>query len=152
MLTLNNGQDITRRLEDRYCIHSRTNTYIMFENVDINWYWTSEEVKEFDKAMRAGMNVVEIADKFDRTQEEVVLLAIDRTMRDTIARSTPSHEGHYKMLESVEINWFWEMNDVFMFDVYHKSGIPISSIAKALNKTEAEIIVMTFDRALQDKI
>ena len=152
MLALNNGQDITRRLEDRYCIYSRTNTYIMFENVEINWHWTSEEVNEFDKAMRAGMNVIGLADKFGRTQEEIVLLAIDRSMRDTIARSTPSHEGSYKMLESVEINWFWEMNDVFMFDVYHKSGVSIESMMKALNRTEAEIIIMTFDRALQDKI
>ena len=152
MLALNNGQDITRRLEDRYCIYSRTNTYIMFENVEINWYWTSEEVNEFDKSMRIGMNVIELAEKFDRTQEEIVLLAIDRSLRDTIAKSHSSHEGGYKMLESVEINWFWEMNDVFMFDIYHKSGLPINSIAKALNRTEAEIIIMTFDRALQDKI
>ena len=152
MLALNNGQDITRRLEDRYCIYSRTNTYIMLENVEINWYWTSEEVNEFDKSMRAGMNVIDLAEKFGRTHEEIVLLAIDRSMRDTIARSTPSHEGSYKMLESVGIDWFWEMNDVFMFDVYHKSGISIESMAKALNKTEAEIIIMTFDRALQDKI
>lgn len=146
------NKDITKRLEDRYCKFSRLNTYIMFENVDIDWYWTNEEVNEFDKAMRAGMNVIEIAEKFDRLQEEVVLMAIDRSMRDSISLCTPSRQGGYKMLESVEINWFWELNDVFMFDIYHKSGLSRETIANKLNKTEADIIIMTFDRALQDKI
>ena len=146
------NNDITKRLEDRYCKFSRLNTYIMFENVDIDWYWTEEEVEEFDKAKRAGLNVIQLAEKFNRLQEEIVLMAIDRELRDKIASCTPSFIGGYKMLESVEINWFWELNDVFMFDIYHKSGLSRETIANKLNKTEADIIIMTFDRALQDKI
>ena len=152
MLALNEGQDVTRRLIDRFCIYSRLSTYIMFENIEINWLWTKEEVKEFDKSIRAGLNIIQLAEKFNRLQEEVVLMAIDRDMRDTVSLAGGSFEGNYRMLESVEINWFWDMRDVVMFDLYHKSGLSVKSIADKLKRTEAEIIIMTFDRALQDKI
>lgn len=144
--------DVTRRLEDRYCIYSRHNLYIMFGDVEIQWEWSVKESREFDYALKAGLNLLQLAERFNRSQEEIVLMTIDRLLRDTVARSVANVEGDYIMLENIEINWFWDMKDVIMFDLYHKMGLNYQMIADKLGRTEAEIIIMTFDRALQDRI
>lgn len=144
--------DITRRLEDRFCIYSRHNLYIMFGDVEIQWEWSVKESREFDYALKAGLNLLQLAERFNRSQEEIVLMTIDRLLRDTVARSVANAEGDYIMLENIEINWFWDMKDVVMFDLYHKMGLNYQMIADKLGRTEAEIIIMTFDRALQDRI
>ncbi len=124
----------------------------MFENVDINWQWTIDEVREFDGSLKAGLNIFQLAERFNRSQEEVVLMTIDRTIRDTVSVSVAQAPGDYIMLENVEINWFWDMKDVVMFDLYHAMRMDYRQIAAKLNRTEEEIIIMTFDRALQDKL
>lgn len=144
--------DLERSLESRHCIYSRRNIYIMLEDVEINWDWTFEEVRNFDKWLRAGMNVVQLANKFGRTHEEIVLMTIDRTLRDNLKARKDEGTEKYVMLETIKINWFWDTKDVIMFDLYHGMGLNYQMIADKLGRTEAEIIIMTFDRAMQDKL
>ena len=147
-----NVYDLERSIESRHCIYSRRNIYIMFENIEINWEWTKEDVKEFDRSLAAGLNVFQLAGKFGRSEEECVLMAIDRNNFDRIAKDVTVAPGNYIMLENIDINWFWDFKDVIMFDLYHQMGLNYQMIADKLGRTEAEIIIMTFDRALQDKL
>ena len=124
----------------------------MLDDVEINWAWRFEDVKEFDRSIRAGMNLIQLAEKFNRTQEEIVLMTIDRSLKDTSKSRKDEDLEIYLMLETVDINWFWDMKDVVMFDLYHAMGMDYRQIAAKLNRTEEEIIIMTFDRALQDKL
>lgn len=143
--------DIEQEIETRHLIYSRRNIYIMLENVEINWAWEHDEVKEFDRSLRAGLNIIQLAEKFGRTQEEVGLMQIDRSLKDS-NRARKDGSDKYLALETIEIDWFWEMRDVFMFDVYYNMKMSYQTIADKLGRTEAEIIIMTFDRTLQDKL
>lgn len=128
----------------------KNNLYIMFSNVDINWIWDRQDVKEFDRSIKAGMNLFELQEKFNRTQEEIVLMTIDRDLR--IKEVADDKNTPYIMLENVEINWFWDFNEAVMFDVYHNTGMNIQWLATKFDRTEAEVIIMIFDRALQGKL
>lgn len=53
--------------------------YTMLEDDDnFNWNWTEKEVKEFDRSYNNGMNVFQLADKFDRDADEVAVMIICR--------------------------------------------------------------------------
>ncbi|WP_052343608.1 hypothetical protein [Bacillus massiliigorillae] len=72
---------IESNLDKRFMKHSRTKLYVMLEDVEIDWYWDEKDVKEFDKSFKRGMNVEELANKFNRSLEEIALMVIDRSLR-----------------------------------------------------------------------
>ena len=137
------------------CLYSPHNLYIMLEGVEIEWEWQKWEVRQFDKYLKKGFGLgdtKQLSEVFDRTEEEIGLMMIDRNLIDGIAKDIAGNYEPYIMLENVKINWFWDKRDVVMFDLFHKSGISVQSLADRFGRTEAEIIIMIFDRALQGKL
>lgn len=53
----------------------------------------------------------------------------------------------YIPLEDVEIDWFWDHNQVMIFDELWNIGVPLSDIAEELDKTFLEALLMMADRA-----
>ncbi len=136
-------------------LYTPDNIYIMFEDVEINWTWRRDEVKEFDSYIKAGFGMFDtgqLSAIFGRTEEEVALMMIDRTLIDGIAKDITSCFEPYIMLENTKINWFWNKRDVVMFDLYYKSGVSVQSIAAKFSRPLEEIVIMTFDRALRGEL
>ena len=71
-------------METRWLKHKRNNTYIMLEDVEINWFWDMQEVFEFDRSYKSGMNIFQLAEKFKRTHEEIALMICDRAMQNRL--------------------------------------------------------------------
>lgn len=61
---------------------------------DIEFKWNLHQVREFDKLWKRGVKngvspirlIIELAEYFDRPQEEIAILAIDRGMKGRIGR------------------------------------------------------------------
>lgn len=71
------------KLERRYMVkESRRVLYTALE--DLDFHWDYEEVKEFKQMWKKGFSIQEMAEYFERPQEEVAVLIIDRAMKDSI--------------------------------------------------------------------
>ena len=57
-------------------IEPRESRYIACE--EFNFIWTLEEVKRFDELNSSGLTVRQIAKEFNRREDEVAILEIDR--------------------------------------------------------------------------
>lgn len=133
---------------------TRDPLYIVLEDLEINLEWTKEEVREMDKYLKSGAtvnNIRSLADYFNRTHEETFLLMIDRKANDLIAQSEGIGE-EYIALESINMNFFWNIDDVHKFERLYKSGENIFNIAKILNRKEIDVVVLTIDRALRGSL
>lgn len=71
-----------KKLEKLYMKNKRKNVYIALE--ELNFNWDREQVEEFDQCWNDGYSIIELADYFKRTQEEIGLLIIDRSLKDKI--------------------------------------------------------------------
>lgn len=71
-----------KKLENLYMKNKRNNVYIALE--ELNFHWDRGQVEEFDQCWNDGYSIIELADYFKRTQEEIGLLIIDRSLKDKI--------------------------------------------------------------------
>ena len=58
----------------------------------------------------------------------------------------------YLMLETNDINWFWDEKDVLEFDRLFLEGYSIQQLAKYFKRPTFEIALLTIDRDLQGKL
>ena len=65
-----------------YLTENRKPLYIALEEMDFTW--STKDVKEFDKLWKKGKSLVELAKHFNRTTEEVAVLVMDRALKDKI--------------------------------------------------------------------
>lgn len=70
------------KLESRYLKNKAGETYLALE--ELNFQWTKQEVKDFNYLWQEGRTLEEMAGYFKRTQEEVLLLALDQGMNGKI--------------------------------------------------------------------
>ncbi len=70
------------RLENRYMQKQRRKLYIALEELDFTW--SDEEVKQVIKMWKRNTPLIEIADHFNRMDEEVAVLIMDLSMKDKI--------------------------------------------------------------------
>ncbi|MGM9925193.1 MAG: hypothetical protein ACI35R_13190 [Bacillus sp. (in: firmicutes)] len=73
-------------VEQRYLQQKRNRTYIMLEDEEFNWYWDEKEVEEFDYFFNQGLNVFDLAHKFNRPEEEIAVMMIDRGRKGKLKR------------------------------------------------------------------
>ncbi|MGF7046360.1 hypothetical protein J2T13_000836 [Paenibacillus sp. DS2015] len=59
---------------------NRTNIYTACEDMD--FHWSNNEVRSFEKMWLEGLGVKEIAEKLQRDPDEVLILVIDRANRN----------------------------------------------------------------------
>jgi hypothetical protein len=84
-------------IHKRYLKKERNNTYIALEELDFTW--SMEEVFEFEKMWNEGKSLMEIAEHFGRTHEEVAVLIMDRALKGKIKKRESGiwgREGHVK--------------------------------------------------------
>ncbi|MCM3110652.1 hypothetical protein [Lederbergia lenta] len=79
---LKKDNQVVTSLEKRYLKNRFGNTYVALQ--EMNFLWSKEEVFDFDCQWREGKTLEEIATYFDRPQEEVLLLALDRALAEEI--------------------------------------------------------------------
>lgn len=65
-------------IEDTHMVHKRIGVYVPLDEEELNWNWDIRDVKEFDRSFNAGMNIFELAEKFNRCIDEVAILILDR--------------------------------------------------------------------------
>lgn len=70
------------RLENAYLFNKQGQTYIACDGFD--FLWTKDDVRDFQKMWREGDSIQEMSLHFNRPQEEVALLVIDRASRGRI--------------------------------------------------------------------
>lgn len=71
-----------RKIERQHCKKKRLNTYIALENLNFNW--DLKQVEMFQEMWKSGSSIIELAEFFERSQEEIGLLIIDRSLKDKI--------------------------------------------------------------------
>ncbi|MBP1999731.1 hypothetical protein J2Z69_000750 [Paenibacillus shirakamiensis] len=77
-----------RRTED---FRSRNKLLIACEEMDFTW--SDSEVKEFVSMWKAGISIEQMAAKFERDPDEVLVLAIDRCRADSIGKRSGGARG-----------------------------------------------------------
>lgn len=65
-------------LEETHLKHEPGETYIAFDDLDVEFRWTVAQVNEFDRLWEEGRALHTIAHHFNRTQLETGLLLADR--------------------------------------------------------------------------
>lgn len=70
------------RLENAYLFNDQGQTYIACERFD--FLWTKDDVKDFQRLWEEGCSIQKLSQRFNRSQEEVALLVIDRASRGRI--------------------------------------------------------------------
>lgn len=73
---------IVKSMESRYLKNKSGQTYIACEDLDFSW--TKAEIAEFVLMWREGLRLDEMARHFNRPQEEILILALDRGMNEVI--------------------------------------------------------------------
>lgn len=69
-------------LENRFMKKKSINLYTALE--DLDFHWDYEQVKEFKQMWNKGFSIMYIAEYFDRPQEEVAVLLLDRSLKGCI--------------------------------------------------------------------
>lgn len=70
------------RLEKRHMLNKRTSTYIALEEMDFTW--STRQVKEFDSLWEDGYSLEYIAEYFNRALDEAALLLMDRVKKNKL--------------------------------------------------------------------
>jgi hypothetical protein len=81
-LTLGQLTNREKKLEHYHMRKYRPRLYVACEDFDFTW--SLEEVQEFDEMWKQGANVYDLQEYFNRSQEEILLLALDRAMKGEI--------------------------------------------------------------------
>ena len=82
-MELLNDNFALRQLETRYMTNRSGSSYIACE--DLDFIWRDDEVQVFDRMWMLGKTLPDIAARFNRTQEEVLILALDRGLKKMIS-------------------------------------------------------------------
>ena len=71
-----------------------------------------------------------------------------------IARNmlTDESKSIYIALEEVDIDWFWDIEDVLELDQMYKAGKSIQEMCEWFGRTGEEVALLIMDRAMQNKI
>lgn len=65
--------------------HMVNNSRVLYTALEeMNFHWDFDQVKEFKKMWRKGFSLIDIAEYFDRPQEEVAVLLIDQSMKSFV--------------------------------------------------------------------
>lgn len=73
---------IISKIESHYLKNKFRETYIALE--ELNFSWTKEELFDFECMWDEGATLDELAEYFERTPEEILILALDRGMKGKI--------------------------------------------------------------------
>lgn len=76
------SQKETEKIERKYMVKSSRILYTALE--DLDFHWDIDQIEEFKKMWRKGYSIVDIAEYFDRPQEEVAVLLIDQSMKSFV--------------------------------------------------------------------
>lgn len=84
MLSIQENRTVGR-MEQYYFKNKRNNIYIAMEEVeDADFYWSPNEIKQFDALWEEDTPIVEIATEMKRSEIAVFLLSLDRIFRKKI--------------------------------------------------------------------
>jgi hypothetical protein len=75
-----------RKVGEAYMKKTSRNIYMALDDDDLNFYWDEREVMQFDRLWKSEMNILEIAEFFNRDPDEVVVLALDRARKGFIGK------------------------------------------------------------------
>ncbi|WP_227522037.1 helix-turn-helix domain containing protein [Bacillus solitudinis] len=80
------------RIENSHLTHSRQIIYIALE--ELNFLWDEKEVIEFDQMWKRGVSLKRMARYFNREEDEVAMLILDRKRKKRISvRDRGLHES-----------------------------------------------------------
>lgn len=71
-----------KKLERHYMTNSSRILYTALE--DLNFHWDHDQVKEFKQMWKKGFSIQDMAEYFERPEEEIAVLIIDRAMKESI--------------------------------------------------------------------
>ncbi|POD46263.1 hypothetical protein BKM15_25815 [Pseudomonas syringae pv. syringae] len=67
---------------------NKSEIYRLFEDRPEYLYWHLEHVLQFDSLFNQGKSILELVDIFNRTEEEMALLIMDRALKNKIGGGT----------------------------------------------------------------
>ena len=126
---------------------TRELTYIALENTDLDLKFTKKEVLKINQCLDSGMNIWQIrsiADESGRLQEEVFLMMLDRKACDQVALTSGIGEDYYA-LESVDMDWFWNVKDVKEVWELNEQNLDFWEISEKVGRHIVDVIVLLVD-------
>lgn len=82
----------------------------------------------------------------DRRAEKRAETQIARNMM------TDENKSIYIALEEVDIDWFWDIEDVLELDRMYKAGKSIQEMCEYFGRSGEEVALLIMDRAMRNKI
>lgn len=79
---------VVKNLESRYLKYNPRETYVACQ--DLDFLWTKSQLKEFESHWNEGRKLDEMSRYFQRSPEELLILALDRAL---IGRIKPRKGG-----------------------------------------------------------
>ena len=70
-----------RKVEPYLSGEIRLCTYTILEDENIKWHWDLQEVARIRNAWNKGLDIVEIAEEFERSIDDVFLVLYDQARR-----------------------------------------------------------------------
>ena len=105
----------------------RRNTYVACQ--ELNFIWDLVDVIRFDQMWKDGLSIIEIAEKFDRDPDEIVILIIDRAQQFKIKSRENSVTQKKKKSENKRKMMVKKINVPKLRELYMKPELTIYDIA-----------------------
>lgn len=162
------GQIETTWLE----FNRRCNIYTVFEETPEYFEWTIEDIRELDKLRKKGISteslwhggkkkkkgvpIEDLAYLLGRSTEEIALAIMDRELLGKRIRQDGEDldlkEGRYYLFSSEPDFCHWHLKEVLLFDAAFKQKKTVQTLAEMFGRSQEEIALLIFDRALKNKI
>lgn len=156
----------------RYFQTSRSCLYLALELT--NLHFSSKEIYDILKFWSGGLSIFKISELINRDVDEVALLLLDLAENTKLIpkrqfgllESPPVNlsTSYYKTLSQFENKHFedymvfrdyeliWDERDVVRFEELWKNKTSLPEISKVLKRPVIEVVILLFDRAIQEKI
>lgn len=134
----------------------RGNIYTVFEDTPEYFEWIKADIREFDKDRKKGMYIEDLAFKYGRCTEEIAMAIFDREVLGKKIRVEKDDleglEGEYILFDNDPDYCIWHLKDVLLFDEAYKQKKSIQTLSEMFKRTQEEIALLIFDRAIKNKI
>lgn len=148
-----NNENAVYFLESRYLTQNRRcNLYTLFEDTPEYYEWTVEDIRAFNAERKKGTHIEDLAYMFGRSTEEIAMAIFDQTVCKYTLRSDNTTNGIYYLFDKNPDFCHWHLEDVLRFDAAYKQKKSIQTLAEMFGRSDEEIALLIFDRALKDKI
>lgn len=145
-------------LETRLFEHKRRyNIYTLFEETPEYYEWTVGDIRLLETERRKRTYIEDLAYTLGRSTEEIAMAIFDREIFGSRFKRGEDDEEDFEDREYILFDknpefCYWPLLQVVDFDEAYKQKKSVQTLSEMFKRTQEEIALLIFDRAIKNKI